>query len=120
MASTVAHDSHNIVAVGTSAENLEWAINLAISNKGALCCVAEGLESVLPLPVAGLMSDRNWKWVARRYEDISNMARALGARPHSPFMLLSFMALPVIPKLKLTDRGLFDTTRFGFTDLWAE
>jgi len=118
LASSVAHDSHNIVAVGADVESLARAIGIVVKNKGALVAAGEGGETVLPLPVGGLMSDLPWREVARLQEELDARARELGAVPKSPLMLLSFMALPVMPSLKITDRGLFDVDAFRHADLW--
>lgn len=115
IASTVAHDSHNIVAVGADDESLVRAINLVIEAKGGVSCVNSGTESlVLPLPVAGLMSAEDGYLVAEQYTAIDAMAKSLGSTLSAPFMTLSFMALLVIPHLKLSDKGLFDGDRFEF------
>ena len=115
VASTVAHDSHNIVAVGADDEALARAINLVIEAKGGVSCVNSGTESlVLPLPVAGLMSAEDGYLVAEQYTAIDAMAKSLGSTLSAPFMTLSFMALLVIPHLKLSDKGLFDGDRFEF------
>lgn len=120
LASTVAHDSHNVVAVGTSDASLARAINAVIDKKGGISAVAEGTH-VLPLPIAGLMSDEPHDVVARRYTRLSNFAQEqLGSSIDAPFMTLSFMALLVIPQLKLSDRGLFDGTEFEFVDVFVE
>jgi adenine deaminase len=114
LASSVAHDSHNIVAVGTDDESLNKAVNLLIQNKGGVSCVNENLEMVLPLPVAGLMSAEDGYRVAELYSLIDKAAKDAGSTLSSPFMTLSFMALLVIPHLKLSDLGLFDGDEFKF------
>lgn len=115
LASSVAHDSHNIVAVGVDDESLLKAINLVIAEQGGLSCVSLAEEKVLGLPVAGLMSAIDGYLVAEAYTAIDQMAKAeLGSTLRSPFMTLSFMALLVIPHLKLSDLGLFDGDRFCF------
>ncbi len=119
LASSVAHDSHNIVAVGTSDELLASAVNAVISTKGGMSCASSQKVASLPLPIAGLMSDLSWQDTARHYEELTQMARSLGCAPAAPFMLLSFLALPVIPSLKLTDKGLFDVDAFSPCSLWA-
>ncbi|HEX4849449.1 MAG TPA: adenine deaminase [Puia sp.] len=112
LASSVAHDSHNIVAVGADDESLAQAVNLVIQAKGGISCVGKQAELVLSLPVAGLMSQEDgWK-VAEAYTAIDLMAKDLGSKLTSPFMTLSFMALLVIPHLKLSDKGLFDGDKF--------
>ncbi|HEY4063728.1 MAG TPA: adenine deaminase [Puia sp.] len=115
IASSVAHDSHNIVAVGVDDESIARAINLLIDQKGGLSCVDPGTptsELILPLPVAGLMSLGEGYSVADSYTAIDSMAKDLGSKLAAPFMTLSFMALLVIPHLKLGDLGLFDGDKF--------
>ncbi len=114
LASTVAHDSHNIVAIGVDDESLCKAINLLIRHKGGVSCVKNNLEMVLPLPVAGLMSIDDGYHVAQLYSLIDKAAKEAGCTLGSPFMTLSFMALLVIPHLKLSDLGLFDGDKFEF------
>ncbi|HEX6181765.1 MAG TPA: adenine deaminase [Chitinophagaceae bacterium] len=114
LASTVAHDSHNIVAIGVDDESLWKAVNLLIRHKGGVSCVKNNLEMVLPLPVAGLMSVDDGYHVAQLYSLIDKAAKDAGCTLGSPFMTLSFMALLVIPHLKLSDKGLFDGDRFEF------
>ncbi len=118
LASSVAHDSHNIVAVGTNDEALATAVNLVIGARGGLSAVSDGKRIVLPLPIAGLMSDRSGRDVGRCYLALSSFAKRLGSPLDAPFMTLSFMALLVIPDLKLSDRGLFSATRWGFVPLF--
>ena len=117
IASSVAHDCHNIVAVGASDEDLCRAVNLVIAQQGGLCAVSAEQELVLPLPVAGIMSDRNGVQVAAQYQEIDALAKALGSKLKAPYMTLSFMALLVIPDLKLSDKGLFSGNSFAFVDL---
>lgn len=123
LASSVAHDSHNIVAVGTDDESLCRAINLVITQKGGVSCYSPLLafpdgggisrhEMIVALPVAGLMSDEDGYAVANAYTAIDAMAKAMGSQLSAPFMTLSFMALLVIPHLKLSDLGLFDGDQF--------
>lgn len=112
LASSVAHDSHNIVAVGTDDLSIWRAVNLIIESKGGISAVEGEREKILPLPVAGLMSDQDGYAVAEAYTEIDKMAKAMGSRLKSPFMTLSFMALLVIPSLKLSDKGLFDGDSF--------
>jgi len=115
IASTVAHDSHNIVAVGADDISLANAINLVIKAKGGVSCVdGNKNELLLPLPVAGLMSADDGYLVAEKYTAIDAMAKSLGSPLSAPFMTLSFMALLVIPHLKLSDKGLFDGDEFEF------
>ena len=112
IASSVAHDSHNIVAVGVSDEDLARAVNLIIKHKGGLGVVGDGWEEILPLPVAGLMSIDDGYKVAKDYQRIAVRAKELGSNLKDPFMTMSFMTLLVIPELKISDRGLFDGKRF--------
>ncbi len=119
MASTVAHDSHNIICIGTSDDDMVSVINSLIDCKGGIAVTDGHNLDVLPLPVAGLMGNTDGYEVARKYEAINHKARALGGTLQAPFMTLSFMALLVIPELKLSDQGLFDGTTFAFTDLFA-
>ena len=112
IASTVAHDSHNIIAVGVDDESITTAINSVIQEKGGVSCVNKTETKILPLPVAGLMSTADPYEVAEQYTIIDAMSKALGSQLGSPFMTLSFMALLVIPHLKLSDQGLFDGDQF--------
>lgn len=114
IASSVAHDSHNIVAVGVDDKSIVDAINLVIENKGGVSCVGKELKNVLPLPIGGLMTASDGYAVAAAYTLIDQQAKSLGSTLGSPFMSLSFMALLVIPKIKLSDKGLFDGERFAF------
>lgn len=121
LASCVAHDSHNIVAVGCSDEALCAAVNLVIKHRGGISAVGLETEKVLPLPVAGIMSNADGHSVAAAYSDIDTFVRhELGSVLTAPFMTLSFMALPVIPALKMTDKGLFDVTVFDFSAVVLE
>jgi adenine deaminase len=120
IASSVAHDSHNIVAVGVTDEDICNAINLIIKHKGGLSVVYDDIREILPLPVAGLMSNEDGYSIAQRYARLDHLAKQLGSFLNAPFMALSFMALLVIPKLKLSDKGLFDGERFQFTSLFAD
>ncbi len=117
IASSVAHDSHNIVAVGADDESLVAAINLVIQEKGGISCVSAIDQKVLGLPVAGLMSAGDGYAVAEAYTAIDAMAKTMGSTLSAPFMTLSFMALLVIPHLKLSDKGLFDGDTFSFVQL---
>jgi adenine deaminase len=117
IASSVAHDSHNIVAVGVTDEDLCNAVNAVIASKGGVVVVDGAKIECLSLPIAGLMSDREGVEVAQRYKKLEMMAQELGSSLAAPFMTLSFMALLVIPQLKISDKGLFDTNTFAFTPL---
>jgi len=119
IASSVAHDSHNIVVVGADDESMAAAVNLIIEHRGGVAAVSGSLHRVLPLPVAGLMSDEDGYGVAAAYSEIDAIAKGMGSGLRSPFMTLSFMALLVIPELKLSDRGLFDGRRFEFVDVFV-
>jgi adenine deaminase len=112
IASTVAHDSHNIIAVGADDESLLNAINLVVKEQGGISCVYENESKVIGLPVAGLMSIADPYQVANDYITIDKMAKSLGTQLQSPFMTLSFMALLVIPHIKMSDLGLFDGDQF--------
>lgn len=117
LASSVGHDSHNITAVGCDDASLARAVNLVIAAKGGLVAVgADGQEILVPLPVAGLMSDQDGPAVAQAYAAVDALAKQLGSSLGAPFMTLSFMALLVIPSLKLSDKGLFDGQQFAFVD----
>jgi len=120
LASSVAHDSHNIVAVGCDIESLCRAVNAVIDCQGGIAAVSAAGLTCLPLPIAGLMSDQDGDSVAARYAQLDAIAKAQGSSLRAPFMTLSFMALLVIPELKLSDRGLFDGKRFQFTSLLVE
>jgi len=112
IASTVAHDSHNIIAVGVDDESILKAINLVVHEKGGISCVQGVSSKVIGLPVAGLMSTADPYQVANDYIEIDKMAKSLGTQLGSPFMTLSFMALLVIPHIKMSDLGLFDGDQF--------
>ena len=119
LASTVAHDSHNIIAVGCDDESLCRAVNALIAAKGGVCFV-KGLEShVLPLPIAGLMSPDSGETVGEKYSKIDRLTKDAGVTLSAPFMTLSFLALLVIPQLKLSDKGLFDGQAFRFVELFT-
>lgn len=121
MASSVAHDSHNVIAVGVSDDDLAAAVNAVMDSGGALAAVNHrtGDRWVLPLPVAGLMATGPVAEVAAAYEELDAAVKAWGSKLRAPFMTLSFMALLVIPALKLSDQGLFDGAVFEFTPLFA-
>lgn len=112
IASSIAHDSHNIIAIGVDDDSICAAINLIITQKGGISCVNGTEQQVLPLPVAGLMSPNDGYAIAKAYTKLDSMAKALGSQLSAPFMTLSFMALLVIPHLKLSDKGLFDGDAF--------
>lgn len=118
IASSVGHDSHNIIAVGIDDESICKAVNLIIKAKGGVSAIYGGKEEILPLPVGGIMSDADGYEVADAYTRIDRMAKEMGSKLNSPFMTLSFMALLVIPDLKLSDKGLFNGQKFEFTDVF--
>ncbi|MEI6556190.1 MAG: adenine deaminase [Paludibacter sp.] len=117
LASTVAHDSHNIVAVGTSDAEIVSAINQIIDSQGGILACEGNKTCLLSLPVGGLLSDIEGYLIAKRYEEVDAMAKELGSTLRAPFMTVAFMSLLVIPELKLGDRGLFDGRNFKFVDL---
>ena len=120
IASTVAHDSHNIIAVGTNDQDIVRAINLLVECKGGISLVNGNFEEYhLPLPVAGLMSNTNGFELAEKYNFLDKKAKEFGSKLNAPFMTLSFMALLVIPKLKISDKGLFDGVNFKFTSVYV-
>jgi len=120
LASSVAHDSHNIIAVGVSDDDITAAINGVIETEGGLSFSAADKTEVLPLPVAGLMAVDPCEVVAAKYTLLDNAAKASGTTLRAPYMTLSFMALLVIPSLKLSDRGLFDGDKFQFVSVIAD
>ena len=117
LASTVSHDSHNIVAVGTSDAEITMAINKIIDSKGGILASEGDRTCLLSLPVGGLMSELEGALIAEKYEEVDAMAKELGSTLRAPFMTVAFMSLLVIPELKLGDVGLFDGKLFAFTDL---
>jgi len=120
LASSVAHDSHNIVAVGANDEDLAAAVNLVIKNGGGLSFAAGNIAKALPLPIAGLMTLEDAPTAGAAYQELSTLARQHGCKLQAPYMCLSFLALLVIPKLKLSDRGLFDVGKFALVDPWVD
>jgi adenine deaminase len=118
IASSVAHDSHNIVAAGVKDEDICRAVNLIIENKGGVAVVYNDVEEVLPLPIAGIMSDMDGFEVAGRFSMMRGLVRRLGSELKAPFMNLSFIPLLVIPEIKLGDRGLFDVEAGKMIDLF--
>jgi adenine deaminase len=117
IASSVGHDSHNIIAIGTSDEAICKAVNLIIENNGGVCAINASSEKIVPLPVAGIMSDKPAQEIGTAYAALDAMAKQMGSKLRAPYMSLSFMALLVIPSLKLSDKGLFDGNKFEFTSL---
>jgi adenine deaminase len=118
IASSVGHDSHNIIAVGVDDDSISKAVNLIIEAKGGISAVSEAKEEILALPVGGIMSPEDGYQVSEAYTKIDRMAKEMGSNLNSPFMTLSFMALLVIPDLKLSDKGLFDGKKFEFIDVF--
>jgi adenine deaminase len=117
IASSVAHDSHNIIAVGANSNDMANAVNRVIENKGGLAVSSKGNEHSLKLPIGGLMSTENAEEVALKLEALHNILVDQGCKLASPFMSMSFLALLVIPKLKISDMGLFDVEKFEFVDI---
>ena len=118
LASSVAHDSHNIVAVGVTDSDILHAVNLLIEHTGGVTAYCGTEMLAVPLPVAGLMSNEDGYEVAAAYQNADALAKRLGSTLYAPFMTLAFMALLVIPELKLSDRGLFDVKKFGITSIY--
>ena len=114
VASSVGHDSHNIIAIGTSDELICRAVNLLIQHKGGICALNNTTEKIVALPVAGIMSDQPAEIIGNAYAELDAMAKDMGSTLSAPFMTLSFMALLVIPSIKLSDQGLFDGNSFNF------
>ncbi len=119
MASSIAHDSHNLIVIGSNDQDLARAVNLLGENGGGICFVCGAEERMMALPVAGLMGLGSCEEMARDYSVIEQRVKENGSRLHTPFMTMAFLALPVIPSLKITDLGLFDGERFALTDLFV-
>ena len=117
IASSVGHDSHNIIVVGVTDEAICKAVNLIIENKGGICAVSNTKEAIVKLPIAGIMSDKPCAVIGKQYQTLDAMAKTMGCTLNAPYMSLSFMALLVIPSLKLSDKGLFSGSSFTFTNL---
>ena len=117
IASSVGHDSHNVIAIGSTDQAICNAVNLLIETKGGICALSNSEKKVLPLPIAGIMSDQNGKTIGKEYALLDQMAKEMGSALKAPYMTLSFMALLVIPSLKLSDKGLFNGSKFEFTSL---
>lgn len=120
IATSVAHDSHNIIAIGVDDKSIVNAINLVIENKGGIAFVHENVKVILTLPIGGLMSTLSLEEVSEKYLQIENLLKDAGSKLTSPLMTLSFMSLLVIPRLKIGDKGLFDVEQFSFTELFVE
>ena len=117
IASSVAHDSHNIIVVGYNSEMMAEAVNRVIDDMGGIAVVSEDFSDSLSLPIAGLMSNEDAYDVARKLGILHNMVSTLGSSLKSPFMTMAFMALLVIPSIKISDKGLFDGDAFEFIDV---
>lgn len=117
IASSVGHDSHNIIAVGVDDEAICKAVNAIIEARGGICAVTTSKSNTVPLPVAGIMSDKDGETIGKQYAALDKMAKDMGCTLNAPYMSLSFMALLVIPSLKLSDKGLFNGKDFKFTSL---
>jgi adenine deaminase len=119
-ASSIAHDSHNIIAVGTNDVDIVNAINTVIDLKGGLSVSSDGRTDFLQLNIGGIMSDEPCADVASKYEELSRLVKSYGCTMKAPFMTLSFMALLVIPELKIGDKGLFDVVKFSPVTLFSD
>jgi len=119
-ASSIAHDSHNIIAVGTNDSDLLESINLLINNKGGITFANKNIQESLALEIAGLMTNKSIDFVAKEYKKIDDLIKQTGSKLYAPLMTAAFMSLLVIPKLKLGDKGLFDVEKFTFTDLLTQ
>lgn len=117
IASSMSHDSHNIVVIGYSSEKMAEAVNMVIENMGGIAVVSDDFEDFLSLPIAGLMSNQEGIVTAKKLRTLQKMAFAMGCRLTAPFMTMAFMSLLVIPSIKLSDKGLFDGDRFEFMDV---
>ncbi|WP_407375372.1 adenine deaminase [Methanobrevibacter sp.] len=117
IASSIAHDSHNIIVIGYNSESMAEAVNRVIDDKGGISVVSEDFTDSLSLPIAGLMSNEEAHVVARKLETLHNMVDVLGCKIEAPFMTMAFMALLVIPSIKISDLGLFDGDSFEFIDV---
>jgi len=120
LASSVAHDSHNIIIVGTKDEDMKAAFDAVVKMGGGLAAASNGkIIADLPLPIAGLMSMEPVQTINNNLDELIGVSRALGTPLSDPFMTLSFLALPVIPELKITDNGLVDVAKFSFVPLFV-
>ena len=117
IASSVAHDSHNIIVIGYNSQMMADAVNQVIDDKGGISVVSEDFSDSLPLPIAGLMSNEDVYDVADKLGILHKMVAALGCQVEAPFMTMAFMALLVIPSIKISDKGLFDGDNFEFMDV---
>lgn len=120
IATSIAHDSHNIIAIGVTDEFIVQAVNLVIENRGGIAFVDSNNADILPLPIAGLMTNEDVSDVSQKYLEIENKVKSAGCKLTSPLMTISFMSLLVIPSLKIGDQGLFDVNSFSFVNLFVE
>lgn len=121
IASTVAHDSHNMIIVGTNDYDMYTAAVELVKAQGGKVVVNEGkVLSKLPLPIAGLMSDKDFNYVLNKCAELNSAAHSLGCKLEDPFMTMGFLSLPVIPELKITDKGIFDTNKFDFVSIFKD
>ena len=119
IASTVAHDSHNMIIVGTNDYDMYVAAVELVKSQGGKVVVRDGeVISKLPLPIAGLMSDKEFDYVLSKCDELNTAAHSIGCTLEDPFMTMGFLSLPVIPELKITDKGIFDTNKFDFVDIF--
>ena len=119
IASTVAHDSHNMIVVGTNDYDMYVAAVELVKSQGGKVVVNNGeVISKLPLPIAGLMSDKDFNYVLDKCAELNKSAHSIGCTLEDPFMTMAFLSLPVIPALKITDKGIFDTNTFNFTNIF--
>ena len=121
IASTVAHDSHNMIVIGTNDFDMYTAAVALIKCQGGKVVVKDGeIISQLPLPIAGLMSDREFDFVVEKCDELNKASHSIGCELEDPFMTMGFLSLPVIPELKITDKGVFDTNKFDFVDIFND
>ena len=121
IASTVAHDSHNMIVIGTNDFDMYTAAVALIKCQGGKVVVKDGeIISQLPLPIAGLMSDKEFDFVVEKCDELNKAAHSIGCKLEDPFMTMGFLSLPVIPELKITDKGVFDTNKFDFVDIFED
>lgn len=121
IASTVAHDSHNMIVIGTNDADMYTAAVALIKCQGGKVIVKDGeILSQLPLPIAGLISDKEFNYVVEKCEELNKVSHSIGCTLVDPFMTMGFLSLPVIPELKITDKGLFDTGKFNFVDVFTQ
>ena len=121
IASTVAHDSHNMIVIGTNDFDMYTAAVALIKCQGGKVVVKDGeIISQLPLPIAGLMSDKEFDFVVEKCDELNKAAHSIGCKLADPFMTMGFLSLPVIPELKITDKGVFDTNKFDFVDIFED